>query len=178
MSTALYSEYYGLQKRPFSLLPDPDFLFWSKAHRRAYAVLEYGLMSRAPLTVITGEVGAGKTTLIQEMLSRLSEETVIGLISNAQGGKGDLLRWVLNALNITHDADEDYVSLHQKLQDFCIQCYSQGRHVVLVIDEAQNLSEEALEELRMLTNINSHKDELLQLVLVALLGVVLVAQPV
>lgn len=166
MSTELYTHHYGLRERPFTLLPDPDFLYWSKAHSRAFTVLEYGIMSRAPLTLVTGEVGAGKTTLIQALLDTLEENTVIGLISNAQGGRGDLLRWVLNALGIEHDRSADYVDMHQELQDFCIDQYAEGRHVVLVIDEAQNLSIESLEELRMLTNINSNKDELLQLILV------------
>ncbi|WP_300039343.1 AAA family ATPase [uncultured Roseobacter sp.] len=166
MSMDLYTTHYGMRERPFTLLPDPDFLFWSPAHRRAYSVLEYGVLTRSPLTVITGAVGAGKTTLIQKLLSSLDADTVIGLISNAQGGRGDLLRWVLNALNIPHDARADYVDLHQTLQDFAISEYAEGRHVVLVIDEAQNLSIEALEELRLLTNINSNKDELMQLILV------------
>ncbi|MGC8201385.1 ExeA family protein [Aliiroseovarius sp. PTFE2010] len=166
MSAEIYTEYYGFSERPFTLLPDPDFLYWSKPHRRAFAVLEYGIMSRAPLTVVTGEVGAGKTTLVQQLLQNLEEDTVIGLISNAQGNRGDLLRWVLNSLNIPYGTSDDYVAMHQMLQDFCIDRYAEGFHVVLVIDEAQNLSAESLEELRMLTNINSNKDELLQLILV------------
>lgn len=166
MSAEIYTHYYGFSERPFTLLPDPDFLYWSKPHKRAYAILEYGIMSRAPLTVVTGEVGAGKTTLVQQLLKNLDEDTVIGLISNAQGNRGDLLRWVLNALGIPYTPGDDYVAMHQALQDFAIENYAEGRHVVLVIDEAQNLSVEALEELRMLTNINSNKDELLQLILV------------
>ncbi|MEM9433444.1 MAG: AAA family ATPase [Pseudomonadota bacterium] len=166
MSSELYTKYYGLTERPFTLLPDPDFLFWSKAHKRAFSVLEYGIMSRSPLTVITGEIGAGKTTLVQALLKSISSEMVVGLISNAQGGRGDLLRWVLNALDVDHDPTSDYVELHQILQDFAINQYAAGRNVVLIIDEAQNLTIELLEELRMLTNINSNKDELLQLILV------------
>lgn len=166
MSIDLYMEFYGFTERPFTLLPDPDFLYWSKAHRRAFLVLEYGLATRAPLTVVTGEIGTGKTTLVQKLLSTLDDRTIVGLISNAQGGRGDLLRWVLNALDVPHPADGDYVSIFQIFQDFLIQKYATGHHVLLVIDEAQNLSVEVLEELRMLTNINSNKDELLQLVLV------------
>jgi len=166
VSTELYTEYYGLSERPFTLLPDPDFLFWSKAHKRAFTVLQYGLISRAPLTVITGEVGAGKTTLVQALLKSLEDNITIGLISNAQGGRGELLRWALNSLNVPHDPHLDYVALHQAMEDFAIEEYAAGRRVVLIIDEAQNLSVEGLEELRMLTNINSNKDELLQLVLV------------
>ncbi len=165
MGRDLYSEHFGFSERPFTLLPDPDFLYWSRAHTRAYTVLEYGLMTHAPLTVLTGEVGTGKTTLIQALLRRTEEEMTVGLISNAQGGRGDLLRWVLNALSIPPHPSGDYVELFQQLQDFVIAEYSDGRHVVLIIDEAQNLTAEVLEELRMLTNINSGKDELLQMIL-------------
>lgn len=166
MSAALYNDHFGFRERPFSLSPDPDFMFWSKAHARAFSVLEYGLVTRAPLTVVTGEVGTGKTTLIQMLLRRIEGEMTIGLISNARGDRGDLLRWVLNALDVALPEGGDYVALFQVFQDFTLSEYAAGRHVVLVVDEAQNLGIETLEELRMLTNINSGKDELLQIVLV------------
>lgn len=166
MSSDLYSNFFGFVERPFKILPDPDFLYWSKAHRRAYAVLEYGMVTRAPLTVVTGEVGTGKTTLIQALLGQMSNEVTVGLISNAQGGRGDLLRWVSSALNLPFGSEEDYVTLFNQFQDFVISEYGAGRYVLLIIDEAQNLETEVLEELRMLTNINSNKDELLQLILV------------
>jgi type II secretory pathway predicted ATPase ExeA len=159
-------EFFGFSERPFTLLPDPDFLFWSRAHRRAFSVLEYGVLTRAPITVVTGEVGVGKTTLIQKLLQSLDDDITLGLISNAQGGRGELLQWVLNALGVETDLSAAYVTLFQQLQDFVIEEYAAGRRVILLIDEAQNLSIEGLEELRMLTNINSNKDELLQLVLV------------
>ncbi len=165
MSRELYTEYFNFTERPFSLLPDPDFLFWSPAHARAFSILEYGLVTRAPLTVVTGEVGTGKTTLVQALLRNIDEDVTIGLISNAQGGRGDLLRWVLSALSITPDPSGDYVTLFEQFTDFVIDEYARARFVVLIIDEAQNLTHEALEELRMLTNINSNKDEILQLIL-------------
>lgn len=166
MNADLYCEYFGFSQRPFSLSPDPDLLFWTQGHSRAFSILEYGLMTRAPLTVVTGEVGTGKTTLIQAMLRRVDDSICIGLISNAQGNRDDLLRWVLNALDVGAPEHSDYVSLFQSFQDFVISNYAEGRRVVLIIDEAQNLGVETLEELRMLTNINSGKDELLQLILV------------
>ncbi|PIV78596.1 MAG: ATPase [Rhodobacteraceae bacterium CG17_big_fil_post_rev_8_21_14_2_50_63_15] len=166
MSIALYNDHFGFKERPFTLSPDPDFLFWSNAHKRAYAVLEYGLLTRAPLTVVTGEVGTGKTTLIQALLRQVEADLTVGLISNAQGDRGDLLRWVLNALDVAFDQHSDYVTLFQRFQDFVLHQYAAGRHVVLIVDEAQNLDVETLEELRMLTNINSGKDELLQIILV------------
>lgn len=166
MNSGIYVDFYGFRERPFSLVPDPDFLYWSPGHERAFSVLEYGMISRAPLTVVTGDVGTGKSTLIQQLLKHIDDVTSVGLISNAQGGRGDLLRWVLNALDVEHDPTSPYVQLHQQFQNFVIKRYSEGSHVTLVIDEAQNLSVEGLEELRMLTNINSNKDELLQLILV------------
>lgn len=165
MREDLYLEHFGFSERPFTLLPDPDFMFWSKGHTRAYSVLEYGLRTRAPLTVVTGEVGTGKTTLLQALLAEIDEDATVGLISNAQGGRGDLLRWVLNAFDILTPTDADYVGLFQLFIDFVLEEYARNKIVVLVIDEAQNLRPETLEELRMLTNVNSNKDELLQLVL-------------
>lgn len=162
----LYTDQFDLSERPFTLLPDPEFIFWTPMHRRAYSILEYGILTHAPITVITGEVGAGKTTLIQKLLKNLPEDVTLGLISNAQGGRGELLRWVLYALDVDASGANEYVDLFQLLQNFLIEEYALGRRSILVIDEAQNLSMEGLEELRMLTNVNSNKDELLQLVLV------------
>lgn len=160
-----YLDHYGFTVRPFSILPDPAMLFWSDWHRKAFAVLEYGLMTRAPLTVVTGEVGTGKTTLIQALLRHVDGDTKVGLISNARGDRGDLLRWILNAFNIVPPPGSDYVNMFQAFQDFVLTQYAEGRLVVLIFDEAQNLGADTLEELRMLTNINSGTDELLQLIL-------------
>ena len=162
----LYTSHFGLTERPFSLVPDPDFLYWSPVHQRAYTMLEYGILTRAPITLITGEVGAGKTTLLHHLLRSVGEEVTIGLIANAHGDRGELLRWVLLALNQQSDPQATYVDLFGQFQAFLIAEYAAGRRVILIFDEAQNLSRESLEELRMFTNINSGKDELLQLVLV------------
>lgn len=162
----LYTSHFGLGERPFSLVPDPDFLFWSPVHQRAYTMLEYGIVTRAPITLITGEVGAGKTTLLHHLLRSVGEEVTIGLIANAHGDRGELLRWVLLALNQQAEPQATYVDLFGQFQAFLIAEYAAGRRVILIFDEAQNLSRESLEELRMFTNINSGKDELLQLVLV------------
>ena len=165
-SEGLYAEFFGLKERPFTLLPDPSLIYWSPQHSRAITVLRFGLMSRAPVTLISGEIGAGKTTLVQALLKEMDEDLTVGLISNAQGGRGELLQWILNAFGLETRRDENYVHLFQRFQDFLLKEYAEGRRVVLVIDEAQNLSAEGLEEVRMLTNINSNKDELIQLILV------------
>lgn len=162
----LYTAHFGLTERPFSLLPDPEFIYWAAAHTKAYSMLEYGIMTRAPITLITGEVGAGKTTLLQKLLADLGDQLTVGLVSNAHGDRGELLRWVLMALNQRPNPRANYVDLFAEFQQFLISEYARGQRVVLIFDEAQNMSRESLEELRMFTNINSNKDELLQLVLI------------
>lgn len=162
----IYTTFFELSERPFSLVPDPDFLFWSDAHQRAYAMLEYGIITRAPITLITGEVGAGKTTLLHHLLRSMDEKVQIGLVDNAHGDRGELLRWVLLALGQEARPEESYVDLFGRFQSYLINEYASGRRVILIFDEAQNLSRESLEELRMFTNINTNKDELVQLVLV------------
>lgn len=166
MTDLLYSEFFGLTFRPFNLVPDASMIFWSPIHKRAFSILEFGIMSRAPITLITGEIGAGKTTLLQALLKRIDDEVTIGLVSNAQGGRGELLQWILNALGVPVAEDTSYVAMFQMLRDFLVEEYADGRRVILIFDEAQNLSIEGLEELRMLTNVNSNKDELVQLILV------------
>lgn len=165
-SLDIYNSHFGLTERPFSLVPDPDFLFWSPAHTRAFTMLEYGLVTRAPITLITGEVGAGKTTLLHHLLRSINEELRVAMISNSHGDRGELLRWVLTALGQPAPKDTSYAELFGQFQHFLIEEYAQGRRVILIFDEAQNLNREALEELRMFTNINSNKDELVQLILV------------
>lgn len=163
---SIYNAHFGLAERPFTLLPDPDFLYWSESHTRAYSMLEYGMLTHAPITVITGEIGAGKTTLLRHLLRTLPEEFTVGLISNAQGNRGELLHWVLMALGVPTDSGSTYVQLFAQFQEFLIEEYASGRRTMLIFDEAQNLSIETLEELRMFSNINADKDELIQLVLV------------
>jgi general secretion pathway protein A len=165
-SLTIYNAHFGLAERPFTLLPDPDFLFWSDNHTRAYAMLEYGMLTHAPITVITGEIGAGKTTLLRHLLRQLPEDITVGLISNAQGNRGELLHWVLMALGVPTETNASYVQLFSQFQDFLISEYADGRRTMLIFDEAQNLNAETLEELRMFSNINADKDELIQLVLV------------
>ena len=161
----MYEEFYKLTSRPFLTVPDPDFLFWAESHTLAFTMLRYGIMTRAPITVITGEIGSGKTTLLRQLLREVPSDLTTGLISNMQAGRGELLHWVMMALG-QKIVDESYVQLFQRFQDYVIDCYARGRRVLLIFDEAQNLGVESLEELRMLSNINADKDELLQIVLV------------
>jgi type II secretory pathway predicted ATPase ExeA len=160
----MYEAFYGFREKPFTILPDPGFLYFSKGHSMAYAMLEYGVMNRAGFTVITGEIGCGKTTLIRHLLNQLGPEVRVGLISNAQQDFGELLQWVLMAFGLDYRGGCK-VELFDRFQQFLIDEYSKGRRTVLIIDEAQNLQPQTLEELRMLSNINADKDQLLQLIL-------------
>jgi general secretion pathway protein A len=161
----VYEAFYNLTEKPFSIVPDPDFLYWAPGHEMAYSMLEYGILSQAGVTVITGGIGCGKTTLVRQLLRSLDDQVTVGLLTNTVGGRGKLLKWVMMALNQEFEG-RSYVSLYQSFQRFLIDEYAKGRHVILLVDEAQNLGVESLEELRMLSNINSDKDQLLQLVLI------------
>lgn len=161
----MYETFYGFNEKPFSLLPDPGFLFLSDKHSAALTMLQYGLMNQAGFTVITGEIGSGKTTLIRHLLDEVSYEITVGLVSNTHRTFGELLQWVLLAFDLEY-RDKKKVELYQTLADFIVKEYNQSRRTVLIIDEAQNLDAEALEELRMLSNINADKNQILQLILV------------
>lgn len=161
----MYEEFYHLKERPFTLSPDPAFLFLGKSHRRAMNILEYGVESEAGITVISGEVGTGKTTLVRGLLNELGEQYTVGLITNTQKNFGDLLKWVLLAYDIECD-ETDHVRLYQRFVEFVTHEHRTGRRVILIIDEAQNLGIDALEDIRMLTNINVDKDPVLQLIMV------------
>lgn len=161
----MYEDFYGLTDKPFSLLPDPSFLFLSKKHEAALTILQYGLLNQAGFTVITGEIGSGKTTLIRHLLDEVGNEITVGLVSNTHRTFGELLQWVLLAFNLEY-RDKKKVELYQTLADFILKEYSKNKRTVLIIDEAQNLDAEALEELRMLSNINADKNQVLQLILV------------
>ncbi len=159
----MYEEFYGLHNKPFSIQPDPEFIYWGRTHSLAYAMLEYGVMNHAGFTVITGDIGCGKTTLIRHLLNRLEGQYTVGLVSNIQGG--NLLEWVLSAFGQPYD-NPSQVALHDQLQAFLIEQYAAGRRTILIVDEAQNLGPKLLEQLRLLSNINSDNDQLLQLILV------------
>lgn len=165
-ATGIYLRHFGLERRPFALVPNAEFMYWSESHRQAFSILEYGILSCVPITVVTGEIGAGKTTILRELLARIADQATVGLISNAQGDRGELLHWVLMSLKQTVSNEASYVQLFHQFQDFLIAEYAAGRRTVLIFDEAQNLSLESLEELRMFSNINADSDELLQLILV------------
>src|SRR6185437_6569341 len=161
----MYEQYYGLREKPFSILPDPDLIYWGRAHRMAFSMLEFGVMNNAQFTVITGEVGSGKTTLLRHLLRRFDPRKInVGLISNTPRGRDELLQWIMMALNLPHKGS--IPTLLRTFQEFLYAQRSQGRRTILIVDEAQNLGEGALEGLRMLSNINVDKVQFLQSILV------------
>lgn len=161
----MYEDYFKLHEKPFSLLPDPGFMFWSQGHLTAYTMLEYGVLNNAGFTVITGGIGCGKTTLIRYLLSQFTEHVTVGLLSNTKINQGELLRWVMMALNQPFDQTST-IAVFRDFQQFLIKQYAEQRRTILIVDEAQNLGADTLEELRMLSNINADKDQLLQVILV------------
>jgi general secretion pathway protein A len=161
----MYEKFYGLHTKPFSILPDPDFIFWSRSHALAFGMMEYGVLNGAGFTVVTGEIGCGKTTLIRELLRKVSGAVTIGVLSNTAPQGGELMRWILMSLGQPYEAPSG-VTLYKQFQDFLFEEHGRGRHVLLIIDEAQNLGSQVLEELRLLSNVNADGEQLLQLILV------------
>jgi general secretion pathway protein A len=160
----MYEAFYGLREKPFSILPDPDLIYWCQSHRYAFAMLEFGIMNSAGFTVITGEIGCGKTTLVRYLLRRLDDHVTACLISNTPRSKDGLLPWIMMSLNLPFEGS--YPALFKQFQRFLRDQHSRGRRTILIVDEAQNLGFDALEELRMQSNINTDRQQFLQIILV------------
>jgi type II secretory pathway predicted ATPase ExeA len=159
----MYEAFYGLREKPFSILPDPDMIYWCQNHRLAFAMLEFSVLNSAGFTVITGEIGCGKTTLIRKLLRKLDHHITTCLISNTPHGQDGLLPWILMSLNQPFEGS--HPALFKQFQRFLYDQSAKGRRTILIVDEAQNLGSETLEELRMLSNINTDKDQFLQVIL-------------
>jgi type II secretory pathway predicted ATPase ExeA len=161
----MYEAFYGLKEKPFSIQPDPDFLFMSRRHSMAYAMLEYSIRNHAGFSVISGEIGCGKTTLIRHLLNNLGDDVTIGLVYNTHKEIANLMEWIMLAFGQPYEGMSQ-VALYDHFQRFLINQYAAWKRVVLIVDEAQNLTPNSLESLRMLSNINADKDQLLQIILV------------
>ena len=111
----MYESFYGFREKPFSLLPDPSFLFLSQQHKMALTMLQYGLMNHAGITVITGDVGSGKTTLVRQLLNEIGDDITVGLISNTHQSFGELMQWVLRAFGLNYK-DQNKINLYETFE--------------------------------------------------------------
>lgn len=161
----MYLEYYGLSESPFNLTPDANFLYPSKVHREVLAHLLYGINSRKGFIMVTGEVGSGKTTLCRALLKKLGPKTDVALVLNSFLTEEELLKTINEDLGIP-TAGKTKKELIDELNSFLLEERMKGRNVVVILDEAQNLSFPVLEQIRMLSNLETEKEKLLQIVLV------------
>jgi len=161
----MYEAFFKLNKKPFELVPDPDFMYLSRSHKRALTYLDYGIRERAGFILLTGEVGSGKTTLIRELLNKGYDKVVLAKVFNTRVTSEQLLAMVNDDFGLAVDG-KDKVSLMRDLNDFLLQQYATGTQPILIVDEAQNLDVEKLEEMRLLSNLESPHSKLLQIVLV------------
>lgn len=158
----MYESFYGFSAKPFQLKPDPNFFFGSKGHKRAMAYLEYGLSQGEGFIVITGEVGAGKTTLVRNLFRRLESKNILAAqLVSTHLGSDDTLRMAAAAFGLPFK-DASKADLLTALEEFLRLCNRQGKRALLVVDEAQNLAHSAVEELRMLSNFQTADKSLLQ----------------
>lgn len=157
----MYETYYGLHAKPFQLKPDPHFFFGSKGHTRAMAYLEYGLSHGEGFIVVTGEVGAGKTTLMRNLFRKLESSIVAAQIVNTHLDPDNILRMVAASFGLPFE-NASKATLLTRLEVFLRQCDNQGKRALLVVDEAQNLTPRVVEELRMLSNFQTEDKCLLQ----------------
>lgn len=161
----MYETFYGLSEKPFSIQPDPAFLYFGRRHALAYSMLEYAIESQAAFCVVTGDIGCGKTTLIRHLLDHLPANLTVGLVAGTHRETAGVLEWASLALDLPYEGLSG-LALYDAFQRFLIKEYGAGRRVLLIIDEAQSLAADDLEVLRMLSNINADKDQLLQIILV------------
>ncbi len=158
----MYESYYNLTGKPFPLHPDPRFFFPSSSHKRAMSYLQYGVEQGEGFIVITGDIGTGKSTLVQYLFDRLDRKRLVAAqLVTTQLGTDDLLRMIASVFHLQHEGLSKAGLLNQ-LEEFLVSCAREGRRVLLVVDEVQNIPRESLEELRMLSNFNSAGHAVLQ----------------
>lgn len=161
----MYEAFYGLRERPFNLTPDPKYLYLSEKHKEAFAHLLYGIKNRSGFVMITGEIGTGKTTLCRNLLNQLDSETEIAFIFNPFLNSIELMKKINHEFGIVTDSDT-ILSLTEELNVHLLNSAAHGKRCVLVIDEAQNLSPQVLEQIRLLSNLETDTEKLLQIILI------------
>jgi len=161
----MYLDYYGLREKPFNVTSDPNFLYLSKRHKEAFAHLVYGIKERKGFLEITGEVGTGKTTLCRALLNQLDTHTKAAFMFNSDLSELQLLQAIIADLGIKIER-KTKIDLFNSLNSFLIEQLRLGNNVVLILDEAQNLKPRILEQMRMLSNLETEKEKLFQIIFV------------
>jgi len=163
----MYAAYFGLKENPFSLSPDARYLFLSEQHRDALNCLIYGIKEKKGFVLISGDIGAGKTTICRSLINSLDESVESALIFNTAISDLELLETVLNEYGIDFKGEsmtrKNYIDV---LNDFLLKNFAAGKSAVLLIDEAQNLSHSVLEQIRMLSNLETETEKLIQIILI------------
>lgn len=165
----MYEGFYGFKVKPFSLLPQEEFMFLSRQHRMALDLLIYGLRNQAMFCVVCGDIGTGKTTLMRYLLSRHGPRMSVGMITGVNGTFTELMQWILAEFGLEYRG-LDKISMQHALIQYLKNQEARGGRVMLVVDEAQTLEQEVLEELRLFSNVNAGRTMLLQTVLVGQLA--------
>ena len=165
----MYQAFYGLKEIPFSIAPNPKYLFLSDRHQEALTHLEYCLNGSGGFVLLTGEVGTGKTTLTRSLLNNLSDDTDIAFVLNPSLTEVELLSTVCDEFDITYPVYPSLKQLVDGISKFLLANHQKERNTLLVIDEAQHLRAEVLEQLRLLTNLETDSKKLLQVILITLI---------
>jgi general secretion pathway protein A len=163
----MYTEYFGLRDRPFSIAPDPEYLYMSGRHREALAHLVYGLQTDGGFILLTGEVGTGKTTVCRCLLEQVPDDAEIAFVLNPKVSAAELLETICDELGIDYPESTTSIKVFvDAINHFLLETHARGRKTVLIIDEAQNLSIDVLEQIRLLTNLETNKRKLLQVIMI------------
>lgn len=161
----MYTDFYRLRESPFNMTADPDFFFASRHHEEAFAHLVYGIQQRKGILVVTGEIGTGKTTLCRTLLNRLDDNIKTALVLNPNFSELQLLKLIVDDLGVPGNP-KNRLDIVNALNRYLLEETARGHNVVIIIDEAQNLSTKQLEQVRLLSNLETEKEKLLQIVLV------------
>jgi len=162
----MYTQFFGLREKPFAITPDPQYLYLSNRHGEALAHLLYGVSESGGFIQLTGEVGTGKTLLTRTLLERLPEDIDLAVILNPRLTAREFLETIFDELHVDRPAQASIKVLVDELNSHLLNAHATGRHTVLLVDEAQNLDTDVLEQLRLLTNLETTKQKLLQIILV------------
>ncbi len=161
----MYKAFFGFKYKPFQLTPDPEFLFLSRAHKKAMTYLKYGIADNSGFILLTGEIGTGKTTILRSMIKDIPQDVKLARINNTKVNSEQLISMISEDFGLDVKGF-DKTRLLSNLSDFLISQYAQGGRSMIIIDEAQNLSSDLLEEIRLLSNLETDKSKLLQIILV------------